>query len=112
MAQKAWGFNGVRFQNGAKKEKRMQHAVKFENGANLELTSAQPLSRFLLLGTGQRRPNNSKRRRLLRRRNRYNDDDNDTNYNNNRNYIKILESDWLSAALICRSCTVAHVTRL
>ena len=74
----------MRFQNGAKKKK--THAVKFENGANLELTSAKPLSRFLLLRTGHRQPNNFKRKRLLRRRNRYNDgDDNDNNNNNNNN---------------------------
>ena len=79
----------MRFENGAKKKK--THAVKFENGVNLELTSAKPLSRFLLLGTGHRQPNNSQGKRLPRRRNRYNDDNkkkknkNNSN-NNNDNY--------------------------
>ena len=73
----------------------MLHAVKFENGANLELKNLQPLSRFLLLRTWHRQPNNSNRKRLLRRRNSHNDDDDndandDDNNNNNDNNARVI----------------------
>ena len=40
-------------------------------------------------------------RRMLLNNNNINNNNNNNNHNHNHNYIKILESDWSSAALIC-----------